>query len=212
MGWTDVRIESFEEKMKLLRLWAFWLCFLSRIPVDFHAVCSMLISPLTLTSADLPAGTMTFLHCPVRCALIGCVSDRKDFYHQAAVTRSRAFTNMTPFEVDATAFHDSPALVNLFAVLSKPTSREVHGDRLRMRPCSILAECPTKLRAGFKVLFQGDHLGVEFALAVHSHLLQSAGLLDDTEVVLRHRPFPRAQCLQGLVIDDFFAVSCEPVG
>ena len=50
---------------------------------------------------------------------------------------------------------------------------------------------------GFKSLFQGDHLEVEFALVfLMSH-------------ILRHHPFPRGPVWQGIVIDDFFAISLE---
>ena len=66
------------------------------------------------------------------------------------------------------------------------------------------------VQGGFKSLFQGDHFGVEYGLAAHTGLLQSVGLLSDDEVILRYRPFPTFRCLQSLVIDDFFAVSCEP--
>ena len=49
----------------------------------------------------------------------------------------------------------------------------------------------------FKSLFQGDHLEVEFALVfLMSH-------------ILRHHPFPRGPVWQGIVIDDFFAISLE---
>ena len=42
-------------------------------------------------SAFLPPGSMmTSMHCPRPCKLIGCASDRKDFYHQARVSRESA--------------------------------------------------------------------------------------------------------------------------
>ena len=162
-------------------------------------------------SRDLPGGaSMTSLHCPVGCTLVGCVSDRKDFYHQAAVTRQRAFSNLMPFEYDPKLFSGSQALQELLDVLKEPTSREVHGDRLRMKPRSVLVGDLGPVRAGFKTLFQGDHLGVEYALQGHIGLLESAGLLHEDEVVRSHQLFPRGPVWQGLVIDDFFCISCEP--
>ena len=49
-------------------------------------------------SAYLPSGHLiTSLHCPSGYKLVGCAADRKDFYHQAKVTRRRAHTNILPF-------------------------------------------------------------------------------------------------------------------
>ena len=63
--------------------------------------------------------------------------------------------------------------------------------------------------AGFASLFQGDHLGVEFALSSHQALHEKAGLLDPDSQILVRKPFPRGPLLQGLVIDDFFTISAE---
>ena len=51
---------------------------------------------------------------------------------------------------------------------------------------------------GFKSLFQGDHLGVEFALESHTSVLRKKGLLVESETVLRHKPFPQGPCWQFL--------------
>ena len=51
---------------------------------------------------------------------------------------------------------------------------------------------------GFKSLFQGDHLGVEFALESHTSVLRKKGLLVESETVLRHKPFPQGPCWQCL--------------
>lgn len=58
-------------------------------------------------------------------------------------------------------------------------------------------------------MYQGDHLGVEFALSSHAHLLQEGDLLGEETTVYRHRPFPQGGLWQGLVIDGYFAVSKE---
>ena len=82
-------------------------------------------------SADLPAGVLlTSLHCPRGYRLIGCVSDRRDFYHQAEVTRERAFTNMLPFAFDATSFTGSSEIEELYGIIQEPVERERHGDFL----------------------------------------------------------------------------------
>jgi hypothetical protein len=59
------------------------------------------------------------------------------------------------------------------------------------------------LYAGFRSLFQGDHLGVEFALAAHQGLLERAGLLVDSQQIKGHCPFPKGPIYSGLIIDDF---------
>ena len=62
-------------------------------------------------SANLPSGhAMVSLHCPRGYHLVGCALDRKDFYHQAAVSREKAFCNLMPFANDAGIFAGSHAL------------------------------------------------------------------------------------------------------
>ena len=61
--------------------------------------------------------------------MVGRVSDRKDFYHQAKVTRSRAFSNMMPFEYSLLEFEGSPALSELVGLLAAPTQRKVHDKQ-----------------------------------------------------------------------------------
>ena len=93
---------------------------------------------------------------------------------------------------------------------SKRFSREVHGDRLGQTAYKPLREEDVKkVTCGFSSLFQGDHLGVEFALESHTALLQDEGLLREGQTVLGHHPFPRGPIWQRLVIDDYFAISCE---
>lgn len=162
-------------------------------------------------SAYLPSGiNVTSLHCPRGMKLVGCASDRKDFYHQARVTRERAVSNIVPFSFAADEAKEMKAWADMIGVVSAPTSRERHGDRLGLPPRSILAEKDiSAVRFGFKSLFQGDHLGVEYALSSHTELLKRWGLLDETTTIYRHHVFPRPPLWQGLVIDDFFSVSTE---
>ena len=165
-------------------------------------------------SKFLPVGrSIASIHCPEGKRLIGFASDRKNFYHQSLVTRERADTNILPFSFEVEQFRGSAALQELVLEVSRPRSRERDGDRYGMRPRSILCEKDIKtVWAGFRSLFQGDHLGVEFVLSSHANLLRSNGLLDPCTTILRHHVFPRGQLWQGLVIDDYFAVSCEEGG
>ena len=156
---------------------------------------------------------MISLHCPRGYELIGCASDRKDFYHQAKITREKAFCNLIPFSFRVSEFHDSSALSELFDEVTKPTRRETHGGRLGLeRRKPMKKEDISELYGGFKSLFPGDHLGVEFALESHSGALQKRGLLCADETILQHRPFPLGPVWQCLVIDDFCAISCEKNG
>lgn len=106
-------------------------------------------------SALLPSGSsICSLHCGVGHTLRGCVSDRKDLYHQCAATRSRAFTNCLPFRFDKEDFLGSGALDDLVKDISRPTKREVHGDRLGMPKRRAIKEKDiAHVYAGFQSLF-----------------------------------------------------------
>ena len=60
---------------------------------------------------------------------------------------------------------------------------------------------------------QGDGLGVEFACSSHANLLSSGGLLQPVSRILGSQPFPlggEEGLLEGLVIDDYYAISKVP--
>ena len=162
-------------------------------------------------SGDLPNGPLVCsIHCPISYTLRGSVSDRKDFYHQCEVSRSRAFSNCLPFAFDTSDFEGTKALAELLNELKEPTSREKRGDRYGMKRRNILSRADISCcYAGFKSLYQGDHLGVEYALEGHRTMLQRSGLLSEDVMMQRHSPFPAGPEWQGLVIDDFFAISRE---
>ena len=162
-------------------------------------------------SCFLPAGpNISSFHCPLNMRLIGCASDRKDFYHQSLVSRERASSNQLPFEFPADLFGSSEAFEALVNEVQKPGSREEDGDRYgKPRKKTVKRNEISSVWLGFKSLFQGDHLGVEFALSSHAELLQRSGLLAEESSVLRHHLFPKGPLWEGLVIDDYFAVSRE---
>jgi hypothetical protein len=75
-------------------------------------------------SACLPSSsTLTSLHCPTNSKLVGCASDRKDFYHQAKVSRARAHSNILPFEFDARQWRSSKAFSELVEEVGRPYDR-----------------------------------------------------------------------------------------
>ena len=96
-------------------------------------------------SKFLPPGRqLTMLRLPR--FIKGSIADRRDFYHQAAVTPERARTNMTnmlPFQYLPESFAGSAALAELEErVLSKTSSRrEVIGDQLGKPGPKDLVSC-----------------------------------------------------------------------
>ena len=82
---------------------------------------------------------------------------------------------------------------------------------LRSRP-SLLAECGRKeghVYACFSAVFQGDHLGVEVATCSRANFCRDSGLLGMSSEVKATSLFPDGRLLEGLVIDDHFAISIE---
>ena len=77
-------------------------------------------------------------------------------------------------------------------------------------------EPPARLYAGFGAIMQGDALGVEIATSARGQLLFEGGLLQKQERIQGPEPFPlgsaTAGLVQGLVIDDLFAISKKPLG
>lgn len=161
-------------------------------------------------SKNLPIGfMMTGIYVARGCIVRGSITDRKDFYHQAKVTRERAATNVLPFEFCERDFLGSDALEELRTVESLRGGRESRGDRLGFCPRSVLAPRDEGVYPAFKSLLQGDHLGVEFALSAHATILKEAGLLADGSRILGNHPFPLGPVYEGLVIDDYYVLSCE---
>lgn len=109
--------------------------------------------------------------------LRGSITDRRDFYHQAAVSDARSQSNLLPFVFPHGTFPDLEAELAQKAKMKK-RSREVGGDGFGCRfyggPPPVAGD---GCYVGFGSLYQGDHLGVEFALASHERLLSSKGLL-----------------------------------
>ena len=78
--------------------------------------------------------------------------------------------------------------------VSLSRERERLGDflgqeRKRKNRPVLCGEGLEQVYAAFKSLFQGDHLGVEYALQSHSTLFQRAGPLQERSVILRNHLF-----------------------
>ena len=52
---------------------------------------------------------------------------------------------------------------------------------------------------------------MELATAAHTQLLRQKGLLSDESNMLANRPLRSEHLAEGLVIDDYFSVSVEPI-
>ena len=87
--------------------------------------------------------------------------------------------------------------------------REIAGDFLAGVPASIFASEDSKVMACFGALFQGDHIGVEVATDSHQHLLKSRGLLLECSRLSGGKALAHDLCVDGLCIDDYFAISRE---
>ena len=153
-------------------------------------------------SADLPPGfLLAGLVLPrFRAQVSGYCTDRKDFYHQFKVTGERASTNLLPFAYSSAEL--GPAACSRSPLLWEEGS---------------LVESLGRLTPCFCSLYQGDHMGVEFALAAHAALLRYGGALREHTLLQNHRAFPLGDTIQALVIDDLVGLSilpasCDPKG
>ena len=161
-------------------------------------------------SSHLPGGPLLIhLYVPKRKVITGSVTDRRDFYHQCQVTWERTATNVVPFEFPLEAFEGTNAL-KTYQERQKELAkkgREIDGDHLgeggkkRSEQRSVYP--------AFGALFQGDHLGVEFALGGHEGLLTEENLLQADHRLQGHCPIPRTDVWQALIIDDFFVISVQ---
>ena len=170
-------------------------------------------------SKHLPSGPALLQLAPRRFdqQVIGCIADRRDFYHQFWIPEERATTNcLFPFlrasELDGLAALE--VFRAEFGQKKKPLgrrARELEGDFLHGPRPSLLVEADPEVVACFGSLFQGDHLGVEIATDAHQNLLTSVGLLQDASRIWGKAAVWSDEVVQGLCIDDFFSLSLEPL-
>ena len=166
-------------------------------------------------SHTLPTAATMLQICPKRFQqrLLGSIADRKDFYHQFAVTDERASTNAVfpTFHLSGfKGFRAEEIFMRDFPMKQK-YDRAKHGDFLHGPRRSLLVEEDPEVVACFAALFQGDHLGVEFATDAHSRLLAAHGLIVQEHRLESSRPLVNDDWVSGLVIDDFFVLSKEPL-
>ena len=149
---------------------------------------------------------------PSRQTLLCAATDRKDFYHQIAVSRSKATSNALGPALPRAFVESTSAFASLLADAKGCAcmSREQRGDCLKDMPLEptrgpLLFDKDHYLVC-FKAIAQGDHLGVEIATCAHGQLLEEGGLLGEASRICSNMPFKGCREAQGLVIDDYFSV------
>ena len=164
-------------------------------------------------SRFLPASTdLSDLFCPVGCRFHIFCSDRKDFYHQFWASESRMISNTVGPSVDISKLSKLSAYsVYLQQSAQKKYRRASHGDLLAGEAWHA-HEVSTKASIAFRSVLQGDHGGVEFATSAHESLLMQYGCLGAESRLTANKPLYTADFCDGLVIDDYFAISVLPRG
>lgn len=87
--------------------------------------------------------------------------------------------------------------------------REAEGDFLGVDQPSLLLSHDTIVAPCFASLFQGGHLGVEIATEAHAGMLEAYGLLKSPSRLQSGVCLQDDLCVEGLYIDDYFAISRE---
>ena len=163
-------------------------------------------------SKRLPSATdLADLFCPKGSRFHIYCSDRKDFYHQLWATESRMISNTVGPSVDLAKLSELTSY-GLFLQQSslKKYRRSRDGDLLGGESLRAGAQISQRASIGFKSVLQGDHGGVEYATSAHESLLMRYGCLQQSHRLVANRPLFSSRSCDGLVIDDFFAVSVLP--
>ena len=144
------------------------------------------------------------------------VTDRKDFYHQVKCSYTRAISNTIGPGIPADMLSNTKAMAAFLynQKAKKSRSRMVAGDDLGVsKRARLLGHNSGDLVfASFLSVLQGDHGGVEYACEAHHHLLASKGFLSPETRLVSDSPFQGRQLMEGLCIDDYFAISVEEKG
>ena len=163
-------------------------------------------------SRSLPTGVTLLQLAPMRFSemLVGAVTDRRDFYHQFKISDEKACSNALFPVLSGAELKEMAAFQEMCArnaALSKKKDRTEIGDKLGFTATGNIDL--GGFIACFGALYQGDHLGVEFATDAHSRLMQSHGLLSDEGRLQSSGIIFEDEVCSGLIIDDFFVMSRE---
>ncbi len=147
---------------------------------------------LATASSTIPPGfALCDLHLdsPTSVARIH-TDDVVDFYPAFLGSDVRGRTNVVGKTFPLTAFAGTAALRDFAA------RRKMLGLKL-----------PGKVVAANKGLVMGDVNATDFAIEAHGNLLESSGAILGANRILNKHPLPRSDIVQGLVVDDHFAIS-----
>ena len=168
-------------------------------------------------SSDLPAGyDLTSLVVDPRSqSILISITDRSDFYHQFQCSESRAVTNTILPSVPVDLISSTDAYASFLASRVSRRPRERSGDHLGegSRPSSLLVPPEDgRVWVAFRSVLQGDHAGVDIATEAHVNLLKCQNLLSEDVRMTASAPLRSFEEAQGLVIDDYFALSIQKKG
>ena len=145
-------------------------------------------------------------------SLVVICTDRRDFYHQFKTSWNRTLSNSIGPAIPLSLLRDTEA-IKLFAAAknAKKPPRIAGGDKLGVTDRQLFKRCDAGIgMIAFSSIFQGDHAGVEIATSAHEGLLRSVGLLDATSRLTSDAPFLGDSLAEGLVTEDYFAISKVP--
>ena len=128
-------------------------------------------------------------------------TDRRDFYTQCRVSPERAARNAVKPCVRLGQLAGAKAHDSFLASLGSRAGPL--RPRASLLPRPVLADPNLVVHGCFQALLQGDASGVEFATAAHCGFLESRGLFG--------KPLAPTGPCSGVIIDDMFAISTEPV-
>ena len=172
-------------------------------------------SKLPGPSRLLPSGSdIMEIVCDPSCETIRVsITDRKDFYHQIWASPEKSWRNTLAPPIPIAEVCKSKAFVSFQASLSKGRyARDRHGDHLHKFDNDVGVAPPNDhCWISFGSILQGDHTGVEVATAAHNDLLRRKGLLCPLSTLQANRCLRNDRHCQGLVIDDYFSLSVEPL-
>ena len=157
-------------------------------------------------SSLMPTGPdLCTLYCSPKTHFLSiAVTDRKDFYHQIKISDAKAVHNSVgPAVSEKDVQHLGAYQEFLLRSATVRYDRSLHGDRLRGR---------TGLAPAFRSVLQGDHLGVDIATCAHINFLKMSNLLSDETSLRSGIALRDPNLCQGLVIDDYFSISKQPIG
>ena len=150
---------------------------------------------------------------PYEECLVGSITDRRDFYHQAKVTDERARSNLLSFSFAEEDLACTDAWESREHENPKKKAREVVGDGCEISGSSSFEHAAKEgmWYPAFGSLFPGDHLGVEFALKAHEDVLQKGGLLKPHRRLQGHALSPLESLLRALSLMTTLPLDVSPL-